>query len=248
MESLEWLMCHGDEWQEAVERAASLLLHDYRTRWPDMLFVNLYRLAATLDARIAVVRDLKDGARLLPVQGGFRVLVKETLPRARFRFSVAHELAHTLFYSRNKDIPQQLQVPTKNEELFCCDVARRVLAPAWLVDACGLKEMENGKDVFAKLTDPTGSFRLSKPLAARVMLADYRLAKGVGGLWIKNGGVWKQKAGMAYATQGLGERQRKLLRAMAQFWLKNRKEPPGFQIIGSDEVPDESSFVVVLQQ
>ena len=184
----------------------------------------------------------------MPVQGGFRVLVKETLPPARFRFSVAHELAHTLFYSREREVPQQLQEPTEKEEIFCSDVARRVLAPRWLVEACCLKEMTDGKDVFAMLTDRRGPFRLSKPLAARVMLADYQLARGIGGMWVNSGGVWKAKPGMAYATQGLGERQRKLLRAMANYWLKHRREPPGFRIIGSDDVPGQSSFVVVLQQ
>jgi hypothetical protein len=246
--SLDWLACHGDKWQEAVVTAASILLQDYRTTWPDAPFVNLYRLASTLDTRIAFVTDLTDGARLMPVQGGFRVLVRESLPRAKFRFSVAHELAHTLFYSREHDIPQQLQGPTKNEEIFCCDVARRVLAPDWLVDRCGLREMASAKEVFATLTDSDGAFRLSKPLAARVMLADYRLAKGVGGLWLNTGGAWKLKAGMAYASQSLGDKQKKLLRGMAQFWLKNRKEPLGFQVIGCDEVEGDSAFVIVLQR
>jgi hypothetical protein len=131
--------------------------------------------------------------------------------------------------------------------VFCFDVARRVLAPRWLIEECRLAELKDGKAVFAKLIDKDGSFRLSKPLAARVMLADYRLAKGVAGLWANHEGKWKLSPGKAYATKGLSERQRKLLRSMALFWLRHRKEPSGFQVIGNDEEPGQTAFVVVLQ-
>ena len=47
-EPFAWLSCRGDMWQTAVEQAATVLLRDYRTRWPEARFVNLYWLAATL--------------------------------------------------------------------------------------------------------------------------------------------------------------------------------------------------------
>jgi hypothetical protein len=172
---LRWLATHGDDWRDAVEQASSILLSEYRARWPDGPFVNLFQLGVTLGARITRVANLCDGARLMPVDGGFRVLINEDLPGARFRFSVAHELAHTLFYSRENSVPRQLQAPADKEEQFCSDVARRVLAPSWLIDRCRLREIADAKEVFRRLTDSAGAFRLSKALAARVMLADYGL-------------------------------------------------------------------------
>jgi hypothetical protein len=212
------------------------------------LFVNVYRLAASLGAQVFIVRDLKDGARLVPVEGGFRVLVSEHLPDAKFRCAVAHELAHTLFYSRSSRIPRQLQAPNKREEVFCFDVARRVLAPNWLVDACRLRELGSGAAVFEKLIDGCGAFRLSKPLAARVMLGDYGLAKGVAGVWLRQDGVWTLRPGMAWASRGLSDRERKLLRGMASFWLRNRKVPSGFQVIEVEGEPGVSAFVIILQE
>jgi hypothetical protein len=246
-EPARWLTCQSEQRQQAIEEAARCLLEDYRERWPDALFINLYRLAATLRAPITFVSDLSDGARLLPVKGGFRVLVNETLPAGKFRCSVAHELAHTLFYSRESEIPRQLQAPNKAEETFCFDVARRVLAPRWLIDACAIPGLGDAKTIFARLTDRTGPFRLSKPLAARVMLADYSLATGVGGTWVKESGAWKAKSGLSY-TSGLGQRQRMLLKAMASFWLKNGREPPGFQVVESASVSPGSSFVLVVKR
>lgn len=129
-----WLELDGEAWQRAVEEATSQLLRDYRWYWPDLFPVDLDRLAASLGAKIKVVRGLSGGARLLPAHQGFSVLISEAVWHGEYeinyRTAVAHELAHTLFYSRDSDdIPLRLfKLPNEREETFCFDVARRLLA------------------------------------------------------------------------------------------------------------------------
>ena len=77
--------------------AAAEILLNHRRRWPNLVPMELHRLAWSLGACIVRVPDLTAEACIIPAKGGFQVLVTTSLPQSRFCLSVAHELAHTLF-------------------------------------------------------------------------------------------------------------------------------------------------------
>lgn len=56
--------------------------------------------------------------------------VTSSLRRHRRRFRIAHEIAHTCFYARDKGRPpERSDAPTKAEERFCDEFARAILVP-----------------------------------------------------------------------------------------------------------------------
>lgn len=241
--TLDWLNARGTARQQAVEEAASHLLREYRERWSRLMPVELHRLASTLRAKIEVVRDLAGGARLIPVPGGFHVLVCHSLGARRFRTAVAHEFAHTLFYTTGSEIPRRLADPTKTEEVFCFDVARRVLAPPWLLDDLDVRAMDDVEQVFRALTE---RLKLSRPLAARVLLEDYRLVRGLAGRWSSREGVWKSNRGEIYASPSLGDADRRELRAQVELYLTNRPEACcPFRVFAIRESDGRSAFVLI---
>ena len=236
----------GAERRKAVREAADGLLVEYRTRWPTMAPVELHRLASTLKARIKTVRALQGGASLLPVSDGFVVLVSDELEPSKFRTSVAHELAHTLFYCQDGPTPSRLAKPTREEEFFCFDVARLLLAPEWIVADLGFSDISDPDLLFRSFLD---RLALCKPYAARLMLDDYQLATGVAGRWNLTGGIWALQSGGACASQTLTERQRKVLWAKAKAWLLHRVQPmTNHCVLGSEDVPGRSAFVVVAEK
>jgi hypothetical protein len=236
---------HGTARKSAVKDAADQLLEKYRERWPSIVPVELHRLASSLQVRIEMVKGLTGGARLLPASGGFLILVSDELPPAKFRTSVAHELAHTLFYSRECLTPERAQEATKAEESFCFDVARFVLAPRWALDRVNTQETGDPEALFQVLHD---GLRLSKPLAARVMLDDYELATGVAGRWEGSAGLWTLQRGSACATSALTSPERKALWEMARAWVCDRAQPAiHHHVFGFDDKTGRSSFVVVVK-
>jgi hypothetical protein len=242
-----WLQADGEDRRGAVRSAAALLLADYRERWPTLAPVELNRVASTVGAKIVWVPQLSGGARLLPVPGGFRILVSRGLPSAKVRTSIAHELAHTLFYSRAEEVPQQLITANEKEEKFCFDVARWVLAPDWIVEASGIRKMRDPRTVFALLIDPSGPFRLSRPIASRVMLDDYHMATGIAGRWVKKG-KWALERSSACASRGLGRKDREFLRSAARRWLMDGTQPGnGDLVIAVPELSGQSAWVVVVR-
>jgi hypothetical protein len=237
----------GVERRNAVIQAAAYLVERYRRRWASIVPIELNRLAYTLDAQIKRVPEVHDGARLIPVRGGFCVLVGHNLPRSKYRTSVAHELAHTLFYSRAAEMPQQLVAPTAKEEHFCFDVARRVLAPDYLIKSADLWQEPSARCIFRRLTDPNGSFQLSQPVAARVMLADYELAVGVAGRCVKEGNEWTIQAGAAAVSPKLCPSDRTHLWTSVRHWLTDATEPSGYHIFGQTAPDSLSAFVVAVR-
>jgi uncharacterized protein DUF955 len=57
------------------------------------------------------------------------VLLRTDLARQRYRFRLAHELAHTLFYDRSGTRPRRRFPVTAAEEAFCDRYARALLLP-----------------------------------------------------------------------------------------------------------------------
>jgi IrrE N-terminal-like domain len=60
---------------------------------------------------------------------GVRRELRPELRRHRYRFRVAHEIAHTLFYDRGGVRPRRLLPGSAEEEQFCDEFARALLVP-----------------------------------------------------------------------------------------------------------------------
>jgi hypothetical protein len=90
--------------------------------------------------------DGQEEALLVPLDGDrFAICVDPTPPggwshvrpalrrdvrRHRYRFRVAHEIAHTFFYDRTAGRPRRRLDGSQDEELFCDEFARALLLPA----------------------------------------------------------------------------------------------------------------------
>ncbi len=239
----DWLAVSGEERRFAVEQAALHLLGGYRRKWARLAPVELHRLAWSLETHISRAPQVDGGARLMPVPGGFVVLVDADLAAAKYRTSIAHELVHTLFYSKETRIPTRLFKATPEEEHFCFDVGRRLLAPDWMLVDLGLTEMRDAKTIFASLT---GKLGLSKPVAAQVMLQDYMLARGVAARWARRNGRWDLVRGNVYASPSLSREERQFLRGMAKQWIESRYQCGGaYRIFGTFDSSGDSAFVLV---
>src|SRR5436309_14338053 len=105
----DWLRARGEERILALERAAGRLLGEYRSHHRGTgKPINVYLLAALSRSKIVLIKNLPGGGRLLPVTGGFQILISTGLPDRRLRASVAHELAHALFFTLANPIPRRL--------------------------------------------------------------------------------------------------------------------------------------------
>lgn len=239
-----WLAAEGECRTRAVEEAAGLLLRPYISRWPNLIPVELHRLASTLKTEIVRMRGLKGDAFLVPSKNGFRILVKVGLSVGRYRTSIAHELAHILFYSAPENgEPRRLVRHGTREEQFCFDVARRILTPMEHLRAIRVFDEKDPITIFSKLTQ---TLLLSRPWAARVMLADYPLVKGVAGRWVKEENGWRLQRGSAAATPTLSEVERRKLRGVAKKHLEcHPKEGLGYQVFSVTEKTTGGVFVLV---
>jgi len=243
---VHWLTLHDSARRSAVEEAASLLLQEYRLRWFDYTPIELHRLSHTLRARIQRVQCLEGLGRLLPNSGGFTILVDQRLKFQRYRFIVAHELAHTLFYTKDTEVPKRLLQTSNEEEWFCTDVARRLLAPDWLLDKVGIKELSDFYEIFRMLNE---KLLLPETVAARVMLQDYVLAHGIAGVWIQQNEKWTLRKGCAFASPTLSTEQRAKFRLAALRWLKNGVQPyKNGRVEGNFSPSGKSAFVIVAEQ
>ncbi len=240
----KWLAVEGQFRNEAVHEASRLLLQEYMRQWEHLIPVELHRLAATLRSEIVRIKELEGEAILMPSQEGFRILVNATLPTGRYRTSIAHELAHTLFYTDSEEYPPCRCVPhSQQEEDFCFDVARNLLAPKEHLEAIGILRESDPAVIFKKLT---GVLLLSRPLAARLMLAELTLARGIAGRWVRTASGWKQQYPSSTATPSLSQRERGKLRMVASQYLQcPGKQPHATKIISVDEKSGEGIFLVV---
>jgi hypothetical protein len=236
----KWLNCHGDERRSALDEAATIALEKYFQRWGQHIPIDLYRLAASLNCRITRVNNLKGEAKLVPTKAGFSILVSDKLSSGRLRTSVAHEIAHTLFYSIDKDIPRRAASLTKSEEVFCFDLARRILLPYQHLEYFNTNQI---RDTFSVFNNLIKIFRLSKDVAALVMFNDYSIAEGIAGRWIFDKSSWNLVPGNFYASSSLMKTERKFARARIEFWLENGQQNNG-EIIGFPESSNHTIFVV----
>ncbi len=242
-----WIAAEGAARSNAIRQAAESLLREYFRRWSHIIPVELNRLSATLRAEVIRSTTLKGEAILMPIKGGFKILVNSSSSLGRYRASIAHELAHTLFYYYEGDfVPSRRISHTNREEHFCFDVARHVLAPKKHLEYIGVFEENDPKKI---LTELTNRLQLSRPWAARVMLADYTLTKGIAGRWMKTENGWKPVFGSSSASPDLSQSERKKLRDIVAKWLDSGTETPGPMHISSiEEKSGEGIFVLISER
>lgn len=242
-----WITAKGPARTKAVRKAAECLLEEYFRHWINLVPVELHRLSATLHTEVVQSTNLKGEAVLIPTLGGFKILVRSKSPVGRYRASIAHELAHTLFYDyEDASVPARCIPYTRREESFCFDVARHVLAPKQHLDTIGVFEESNPSAVFEELT---GRLLLSRPWAARVMLADYALAEGIAGRWKRTEYGWSPEYGSSSASPHLTQNERRRLREAIEKWLHFGIEPEGStRILSIEEKSGEGIFALIAKR
>lgn len=244
----EWLSAKGEAWQQAVKEASNLLLEGYMNHpsYRRIVPVEVYRLARVLNSKIETFSGMESGAMLLPTNYGFQIRVNADLPARRFRASVAHELAHTLFYtSPLESKPRRLITHQTREEHFCFDVARHLLAPKQHLEFLEIIGETNLETIFRKLNV---YLNINRSWAARIMLADYELVTGIAGRWMKNeDNNWRLIKQGAAASPSLSKDDRGKLRKLAQEYLSKRDKDQfeNMQFLDIDEQSNDVVFLIV---
>jgi IrrE N-terminal-like domain len=240
---MDWLSATGSARKEAVESAAQMLLAEYRRKWATLMPVELHRLAASINAKISPVEGVAGGARLMPVAKGFLVLVDSNLPAAKRRMSIAHELAHILFYDTKEGMPVRKQVHTKAEEHFCFDVGRRLLAPDWVLEQFDLRNSTDPRCVFETLST---QLKLSRPVAAQVMFRDRCFFSGFAGTWQHMDRQWRIRPGRFWTSPNFNRRELTRMKELCKAWLDSPSTITGnITLWAYRDGPDGSQFVVV---
>ncbi len=236
----------GESYKQAIEEASKFLLLNYFEKWREFIPIELNRLAYTLGAKIIPKNDINGEAILLPYRDGFLILVKTNQHIGRYRMSIAHELGHTLFFTSQNNKQERIIPYSQQEEFICFDLARHLLAPKYHLETLGFFDEVDPKLMFLKLT---GILFLSRPIAARVMLADHMLVKGIGGRWCQTENEWKLVKGYSAATPTLSEYERKKLRSIARDFLKHPNlKKSDYNIIFFPEISDNGIFVIITEK
>ena len=237
-----WLSTRGNARIEAARVAANALLYDYPYSGERLSRIDLGRLAVALRIKLQRRASVSGEARLIPTDRGFVILYSR--PRGsghRYRTSIAHEIAHTLFYSRGHP-PRRIIPWSQAEEHFCFDTARMILAPQWLLSSLGIFEME---DVMAALDALVRSVGVSWPVASRLLLVDHAHFVGVSARWTCeiDSGLWRLVRSSAVATDRLTRTERQHLHGLARRWLQSREPEP--QVAGRVSPSGSMAFVAV---
>jgi hypothetical protein len=132
---------------EAIEEAAQRLVLDAVEReWIGPPF-DPFDLARILGIEVVAKQELRD-ARTVPVGGGKVVIeYNPTRPPQRLRFSLAHEIAHTLFpdvaeAARYRNNPESGPPDAWQLELLCNIAAGEILMPTDTLSALRQGELE----------------------------------------------------------------------------------------------------------
>lgn len=239
---LTWLSTRGNARIEAARLAANALLYDYPYSGERLSRIDLGRLAVALRIKLKRRVSVSGEARLIPTDRGFVILYSRPPGSGhRYRTSIAHEMAHTLFYSREHP-PTRIIPWSQAEEHFCFDVARMILAPQWLLSSLGIFEME---DVMAALDVLVRSVGVSWPVASRLLLADHAHFVGVSARWTceTDTGIWRLDRSSAAATDRLTRTERQHLHGLARRWLQSGEPEP--QVAGRISPSGSVAFVTV---
>ena len=116
-----------------TKKARDIVLRAYDHEWSGPPF-DPFKLASLLGIRTVPTYDVRD-ARIVSVSNrGFRIDFNPNRPRARLRYSIAHEIAHTLFPDcaekiRHRSHPEESTSQTWQLESLCNLAAAEFLMP-----------------------------------------------------------------------------------------------------------------------
>jgi IrrE N-terminal-like domain len=212
-----------------ADKAAEYLLSQYkRSGSRDEIPVNLDGLAKSLRCRVEIADSMEGEGRLLPTSTGFTILINPRMPYPRRRVSIAHEMAHTLFYDSQRS-NRRIIPATTEEEGFCFDVGRRLLAPRWLLRRAGLYEERAVGAIFRALKV---RFLLTRPAAARAILQDHSLVVGLAGVWRRRRSRWEIDFDSLVTSPVLDSADTQLLlRRLSRLINGNRMHAAGLNVL-----------------
>lgn len=126
------------------------------------------------------VRQIPVDGRLLVRESGFIIQLKPSADTRR-RFSLAHEIAHTLLYDIGSTVPNKLfhDVKPDEEEVFCNMVAAELLMPTNLVLERFRKASQNQTNQIKLIRIMASTFRVSIETMSRRIIEELNLLKGI---------------------------------------------------------------------
>lgn len=122
-----------DPVSEIVDRARTIVYDAVEAGWSGPPF-DPFALADYMDISVVARDDIKDARTVPTARSGVQIEYNPNRPRARVRFSVAHELAHTLFPDcrervRNRVAREHMQADDWQLEMLCNVAAAEFLMP-----------------------------------------------------------------------------------------------------------------------
>lgn len=158
--------------------AAELLVYTNQSHPP----IDLFIISKARRIRHRTVPQLATDGRLSVNKEGFILEVKEGY-QTRKRFTMAHEIAHTIFYDLSASPPQRLLhgARTKEEESFCSILASELLMPSEFVkvELIKLNTSDDNISPITLLRRLASIFRVSLEAMTRRVIEDIQLLNGV---------------------------------------------------------------------
>ena len=144
--------------------------------------IHLHSLFGTRHVTDYSESKMVTNGRLLVDKAGFKIIVQNGY-ETRTRFTLAHEIAHTVFYDLESSPPKRLLhgARAKEEEHFCNMLAAEVLMPSWMIeDECNKfmvgNEYTSPITLFRQLAR---TFRVSLEALTRRVVEDLQTYKGI---------------------------------------------------------------------
>lgn len=128
--------------------------------------------------KIRGYKDKQFDACLMPVPGGFKVMLSKSYDTRHRRYSLAHEIIHTFFYDIDSDIPQRITVLDHEvEERICNSGAAELLMPSGLFSEL-FKQLNNMETtVVIKVKKLADTFDVSYEAVARRLVEKLLLSQ-----------------------------------------------------------------------
>jgi len=140
-------LAQGENPATVIEKLArELVLRAKDSGWEGPPF-NPVAIADLLKIPVEANADVAD-ARIVPTATGLRIQFNPTQPRERVRFSIAHELAHTLFSDVGDEIRHRSASP-QNDDDWQLEMLCNIAAAEFLMPIGSLKAGER----YAKIED-----------------------------------------------------------------------------------------------
>jgi len=114
-----------------------------------------------------------------------------------------------------------------------------------MVEFTRIPDLPSDADKFGALVK---TFKLSRHVAARLLLQDYGLASGVAAVWTQSSGEWKMKGGNCFASPELGRHERARLHGVARAWLRKEEFDKEMSVTGLLDTSGLTGFVLVTQR